>query len=69
MCGTPVLRDGVPTMTAGQGRPLVITTLDQPAAMRLLAAGYRPRVLGAAAFLAAAVALVGAAVVVLITGI
>jgi hypothetical protein len=69
VCGTPVLRDGLPTMTAGQGRPLVITTLDQPAAMRLLAAGYRPRVLGAAGLLAAAVVLVGAAVVAVITGI
>ena len=69
VCGTPVLRDGQPTITAGQGRPLVITTLDQPAAMRLLAAGYRPRVLGAAALLAAAVVLVGAALVALIIGI
>jgi hypothetical protein len=68
VCGTPVLRDGKPTMTAGQGRPLIITTLDQPAAMRLLASGYRPRVLAAAALLAAAAVLVAAAAGALIAG-
>ena len=35
VCGTPVLRDGQPTMTAGNGRPLIVTTLDQASAMRL----------------------------------
>jgi len=34
-------------MTAGRGRPLIITTLDNAAAMRLLAGADRPRVVGA----------------------
>jgi len=58
VCGTPVLRDGLPTMTAGRGRPLIITTLDNAAAMRLLAGADRPRVVGATVCLAAAVVLV-----------
>jgi hypothetical protein len=69
VCGTPVLRDGQPMMTAGKGRPLIVTTLDQPAAMRLLAAGYRSRVLAAAVLVAAAIVLVGAWGVAVIAGI
>jgi hypothetical protein len=57
VCGTPVLRNGVPTLTAGTGRPLIVTTLEVPAAMRLLAADHRPRVVAAAALLGAAVPL------------
>jgi hypothetical protein len=69
VCGTPVLRDGQPTMTAGLGRPLIVTSLDQPAAMRLLASGERPRVLAAAALLTVALAAATGAVVGLIAGI
>lgn len=57
VCGTPVLRNGVPTLTAGTGRPLIVTTLEVPAAMRLLAADHRRRVVAAAVLLAVAVTL------------
>ena len=68
VCGTPVLRDGQPMITAGLGRPLVITTLEPPAAMRLLAAGQRPRVLAAAACLGGALVFLGLTLVALIVG-
>jgi hypothetical protein len=42
--GQPVLKDEAPLMTAGFGRPLIVTTLDQAAAMRVLARGKRGRV-------------------------
>ncbi|HUR16213.1 MAG TPA: hypothetical protein VMZ33_02910 [Candidatus Limnocylindrales bacterium] len=42
-CGVPVLRDGEPTLTAGLGRPLIVTSLDQNAAMRVLAGERRGR--------------------------
>jgi len=59
-CGTPVVRNGRPTLTAGAGRPLIVTTLEAPAAMRLLATGNRSRVVASAAlFVAAGVLAVG----------
>jgi len=69
ICGTPVLLNGQPTMTAGAGRPLIVTTLEAPAAMRVLASGQRPRVLTAAALLVAASLLLVAAVVAAISGL
>ena len=42
--GRPLLNRGTPTMSSGDGRPLVVTTLDQSAAMRVLAGGKRRRV-------------------------
>ena len=69
ICGTPVLLNGQPTMTAGAGRPLIVTTLEAPAAMRLLASGRRPRVLLATALLLVALFLLTAASVVLISGL
>ena len=69
ICGTPVLLNGQPTMTAGAGRPLIVTTLDAPAAMRILASGQRPRVLAAAALLVLATVLLVATVVVAISGL
>ena len=53
--GVPRIAAGMPILTAGLGRPLILTTLDQPDAMRLLTEGssWRP--------VAAAVALVGGA--------
>ena len=51
VCGRPLLRDGGPALTAGLGRPLIVTTLELPAAMRLLAAGARLRVAFAAALI------------------
>ena len=68
VCGTPVLRDGQPMITAGLGRPLVITTLEPAAAMRLLAAGQRPRVLAADACLGGALVILGVPLVALIVG-
>ncbi|HUG49012.1 MAG TPA: hypothetical protein VMP67_11450 [Candidatus Limnocylindria bacterium] len=66
--GVPVLSvsEGggeAPTVRAGLGRPLILTTLDEPAAMRLLAAGRRRLVLAATAAIAAALVLALAAVV------
>ncbi len=43
--------DGTAHMTAGLGRPLILTTLEPPEAMRLLAAGDSRRPLAAALFL------------------
>lgn len=68
VCGRPVLRDGKPTLSSGTGRPLIVTTLDIPSAMRLLAAGHRRRVIGAAAGLVVGLALMGAAVIALVAG-
>jgi hypothetical protein len=47
--GVPALsRAGQPTMTAGLGRPLILTTLETPEAMRILAGGTgRPRLVAA----------------------
>jgi hypothetical protein len=46
--GLPVLGpDGEPMLSAGLGRPLILTTLATPEAMRLLAAGRRRLVLTA----------------------
>jgi len=69
VCGTPVLRDGQPTLTAGLGRPLIVTTLEIPAAMRLLAAGHRRRVIAAAALLATGLGLLFAAAVTVLAGL
>lgn len=60
------LADGRPIMRAGLGRPLILTTLDVPAAMRLLASGHRRLVLGAALLMASALALAAAALVALV---
>jgi hypothetical protein len=70
-CGTPELRGGETVLTAGVGRPLIVTPLDKPAAMRLLASGARRRVLAAALLIAGGVVLVALAVgvVVLATAI
>lgn len=60
--------DGEPWLTAGMGRPLILTTLETPAAMRILAAGRRRSVIGAAALLAAAAICLLAAVGLLVVG-
>jgi hypothetical protein len=69
ICGTPVLLNGKPTMTAGAGRPLIVTTLEAPAAMRVLASGQRPKVLAAAALFVIAIVSLVATVVVAISGL
>ena len=68
-CGTPVLRDGHPMLTAGAGRPLIVTTLEAPAAMRLLATGNRGRVVVAAVLFVAAGALVAGSMVSAVVGL
>ena len=66
--GVPVSNGtGQPRLTAGLGRPLVLTTLEPPEAMRILAAGRaRPGV--AAALLAAGFGLVVVGVIWLLVG-
>ena len=60
--GVPVVRDGRPTLTAGLGRPLVLTTLELPEAMRLLSGGRRLRAIAVAV-------LVGAGTTLLVVGL
>ena len=66
--GVPVLRDGLPTLTTGLGRPLIITSLEQPAAMRLLAHGRRGRLVAGAVLLVAGLGLLALAAVALLVG-
>lgn len=58
--GVPVSNGEGPRLTAGMGRPLILTTLELPEAMRVLAGGQttRPRI--AAALVAAGALLVAA---------
>jgi hypothetical protein len=57
--GTPVRRaDGTIVMTAGTGRPLILTTLEPDEAMRVLTGGDRRRSLLAAGLLGAGLILV-----------
>jgi hypothetical protein len=57
--GVPVVdADGTVRITAGRGRPLVLTTLEVPEAMRLLAGGRRARPAMAGALLIGGLALV-----------
>jgi hypothetical protein len=59
--GMPALDpSGAPTITAGRGRPLILTTLDRPEAMRILARGESRRPTLALVSLAGGLALVGA---------
>lgn len=69
VCGAPVLRNGQPIMTAGLGRPLIVTTLEGPAAMRILAAGQRPRVIAATVLLLLAMFLLTATLAVALAGL
>jgi hypothetical protein len=59
VAGVPAQRaDGSPHLTAGLGRPLILTTLEQPEAMRLLADGRSQRPLAAAICFAGGLGLV-----------
>lgn len=66
--GMPLDGPDGPVMTAGLGRPLILSTLDQSAAMRLLAADGRRLVVIAAVALVAGVGLLAIAVVALLAG-
>lgn len=54
---------GTPRITAGLGRPLILTTVEPDAAMRLLASGGRRRVLTAGALLVAGLGFLAVALV------
>lgn len=69
VCGRPDMREGQPVLTEGTGRPLIVTPLETPAAMRLLAGGYRGRVLASAACLVVGLGLLAGAIVALIAAI
>jgi hypothetical protein len=56
--GVPVLAGGRATLTSGLGRPLVVTTLEPPEAMRLLTEGRTTTTRTAAALLGTGVGLV-----------
>jgi hypothetical protein len=61
--GVPLIAaDGMAIMTAGLGRPLVVTTLEPPDAMRILTEGATLRPRAAALSLAAGVVLIGVAI-------
>jgi hypothetical protein len=63
VAGVPRLDEtGTPTISAGLGRPLILTTVELPAAMRLLAGGRRGTVVAAAVLLGAGAVLAVAAV-------
>lgn len=68
-CGVPIERDGRVVLSAGLGRPLILTTLDVPDAMRLIAAPHRRRVRAAAAALGGGALLALAAVVAAVAGL
>ncbi len=58
MLGVPVLgSDGQPVITAGRGRPLILTTLEPDEAMRVLARGDTRRPLVAIVCIAAGLGL------------
>ena len=59
---------GVPRLSAGLGRPLVLTTLEADEAMRLLAGGRSQRILIAALCLAGGMVLVSVALILGIVG-
>lgn len=62
--GVPVTTPGGEVrMTAGAGRPLVLTTLEQPEAMRILAGGRRARPIVATGLLAGGAGLVAISLV------
>jgi hypothetical protein len=62
--GVPSLSaGGTPMLGAGLGRPLILSTVEVPAAMRILARGNRGRVLAAAALLALGIGLLAGALV------
>jgi hypothetical protein len=70
VAGVPMLNaEGAATMGAGLGRPLILSTVEVPSAMRLLARGKRQLVLAGGALLAVGLLLSIAALVALLTTI
>lgn len=68
VCGQPVTRDGMVMMTAGLGRPLIVTPLEQPAAMRILARDQRTRTMVVFALLVVGLGLAAGALVAFVLG-
>ena len=67
--GVPVLGpDGEPLLGAGLGRPLILTTLELPDAMRLLGGGRRLRAALAAGLLAVGLGCLALAIVLAVIG-
>jgi hypothetical protein len=67
--GVPVIDEqGLPRLTAGLGRPLVMTTLEPSEAMRILTEGGRARPLVAVLCLAAGFLLITIAIVLAVVG-
>jgi len=59
VAGVPVLgADGKATMSSGLGRPLILTTLEIPDAMRLLGSGRRVSALASAVLIVAGLTLI-----------
>lgn len=69
IAGVAALVEGVPTMTAGLGRPLVLTTLELAAAMRVAAGTGRARVLAVVLLLVAGTALLAIALALWLVGL
>jgi hypothetical protein len=68
--GVPVLdAQGTPRLTAGLGRPLVMTTLEPTEAMRVLGEGNRTRPLVAVLCLAAGFVLITIGIVIAVAGV
>lgn len=66
--GQPALAHGAPRMTSGLGRPLIVTSLDQAAAMRVLARGKRSRVMVGAVTLGIGLGLLAGSVAAFLIG-
>jgi hypothetical protein len=66
--GRPTLLDGRAVMTVGNGKPLIVTTLDQASAMRVLARGRRSRVVLGAVLLSGGLGLLAGALIAFLTG-
>jgi hypothetical protein len=67
--GRPLARAGVAVMTGTQSRPLIITTLDQASAMRVLARGKRQRVVAGAVLMSTGLGLLAGAAVAFLIGV
>jgi hypothetical protein len=69
VCGVPERRGEQTVIGPGLGRPLILTTLDPPAAMRILARDHRRQVLAVALLLAAGAALLALAGIAFLLGV
>ena len=63
VAGVPALSEGRAVLTAGLGRPLIVSTLDPAEAIRVLSAGRRRQVVAAAVLMAAGLAALALAAV------